>query len=438
MKKVLVITYYWPPSGGAGVQRWLKFVKYFRNFGWEPIVYTPENPESPANDLTLEKDIPIGTSIIKTPIWEPYSVYKKFVGRKKDDKIKAGFLSEKETPSFTENISVWVRGNFFIPDARKYWVKPSISSLEVYLKDNPVDAIVSTGPPHSMHLIAMGLKQKLSIPWLADFRDPWTNIDFYDKLKLQKFADRKHKRLEQKVIHSADKLVTVSWNWANDFKALGAKNVEVITNGFDEDDFQSGQNKASDNFEILHIGSMNADRNPHVLWDVLAEKCNKDSAFKKSLLIKLIGQTDYTVVKALKEKDLFENTKIESYMPHQDVLNYGSRANILLLPLNNTFNVNGIIPGKLFEYLGLRRPILGVGMVDGDSARILKETSSGEVIDFTDHTGMNKAIDSFWANFQNGVVDFKPDNLSIQKYTRKNLTAAMCSLLDEITNNKGI
>src|SRR5687768_13552946 len=186
-KKVLIITYYWPPSGGSGVQRWLKFVKYLRDYGWEPIVYTPSNPESPVNDDSLAKDIPSGITILKTEIREPYGLYKKFIGRKKDEKISAAFLTEKKKPKLAERIAVWIRGNFFIPDARKWWIGPSVSFLSDYLSKNKEDAIVSTGPPHSMHLIALGLKNlpapkeslrtgkagKLNIKWLADFRDPW-------------------------------------------------------------------------------------------------------------------------------------------------------------------------------------------------------------------------------------------------------------------------
>jgi hypothetical protein len=220
MKKVLIITYYWPPSGGAGVQRWLKFVKYLREFGWEPIVYTPENPEAPATDTSLLKDIPANITVIKQPIWEPYNLYKGFIGQKKEEKINAGFLSEKKKPGLAEKIAVWIRGNWFIPDARRFWIKPSVKFLSEHLRGNPVDVIVSTGPPHSMHLIALKLKKKLNIPWLADFRDPWTTIDFYDKLMLTKSSDKKHKGLELEVLKNADKVVTVSWNWSKDFKKI--------------------------------------------------------------------------------------------------------------------------------------------------------------------------------------------------------------------------
>jgi hypothetical protein len=220
MKRLLIITYYWPPSGGAGVQRWLKFVKYLRNFGWEPVIYTPSNGEIPVEDLTLFKDIPPGIEVLTLPIWEPYDLYKKFIGQKKGEKINTGFLTERKKPRLTEKIAVWLRGNFFIPDARKFWVKPSIKYLTEYLVNQPVDAMVSTGPPHSMHLIAMGLHQKFKTPWLADFRDPWTNIDFYADLMLTKSADALHHRLELAVLHSATKVVSIGRTMSDELSAL--------------------------------------------------------------------------------------------------------------------------------------------------------------------------------------------------------------------------
>nr|MBA2408145.1 glycosyl transferase family 1 [Chitinophagales bacterium] len=210
-KKVLIITYYWPPSGGAGVQRWLKMSKYLPEYGWEPIIYTPENAAYPIIDHSLEKDVLPGMKILRLPIWEPYDIYKRFVGRKKEEAVYSGFLSENKPKSFTEKISIWIRGNFFIPDARCFWIRPSIQFLTQELKKNPVDAIISTGTPHSMHLIGKGIKENLNIPWLADFRDPWTTIDFYGQLMLTRWADAKHHRLEKDVLKTADKVTTVSW-----------------------------------------------------------------------------------------------------------------------------------------------------------------------------------------------------------------------------------
>lgn len=429
MKRVLIITYYWPPSGGGGVQRWLKFVKYLREFGWEPVVYTPENPEAPAIDYSLKADIPDNLTVIKIKIWEPYSFYKKITGLNPDNKIKTGFLTEKKKPSLTENISVWIRGNFFIPDARKFWIKPSVRFLSKYLTENPVNAIISTGPPHSMHMIALGIKQNLGIPWLADFRDPWTNIDFYDQLKLSRFADMKHRRLEKKVLTSADKIITVSWNWTKDFEKLGAKNIEVITNGFDPDDFTflQDENDNQKNFEICHIGSMNKDRNPFKLWEALKELCDTLDGFAERLKITFIGQTDISVKESLKENKLLNYTVFEEYKPHKEVLKIAKNATVLLLALNDTPNVEGIIPGKLFEYLALQRPVLCIGSTTGDSAKIIRETNSGVVVGFD----RKKDIINFFRDmYKRPGVLRETNRIKIEKYSRKELTAKITQILD--------
>ena len=433
-KKVLIITYYWPPSGGAGVQRWLKYTKYLHSFGWEPIIYTPTNPEVPVEDQSLFKDIPEGLEIIKTKIWEPYSSYKRFVGRKKDDKIKAGFLSEKKTPSLTEKVSVWIRGNFFIPDARKFWIKPSIKFLSKYLKNNPVDAIVSTGPPHSMHMIALGIKQNLGIHWLADFRDPWTNIDFYHQLRLSKYSDAKHRKMEMNVLQTADKLVTVSWNWAKSFEMLGAKSIEVITNGFDPDDFHEMKYEKGGKFEILHLGSMNKDRNPVRLWEVLGELCQHNENFKNALKIIFVGQTDFTVFEALKKCKIDSFVKKIDYMPHQEVLQLAGNATVLLLPLNDTPNVSGIVPGKIFEYLALRRPILCIGPNDGDSAKIITQCQAGNIVGFNDKEATKSVVEKLFGNFISGSNQ-QTTSPEIDKYSRKILTGKLSKLLNEISKH---
>lgn len=223
MKKVLVITYYWPPSGGAGVQRWLKFVKYLRLYGWEPVVYTPSNPELPVTDNSLLNEIPDGLTVLKHPLWEPYQLYKRFSGR--SENINTGFLTEKGVTGWKEKLSVWVRGNFFIPDARKFWIKPSVKFLSGYLEKNQIHAIVSSGPPHSMHLIALSLKKKFNLPWLADFRDPWTGIDYYNDLMLTGYADRKHHKMEQEVLQKADAIVSVGYDMSRNFEKVDRKSV---------------------------------------------------------------------------------------------------------------------------------------------------------------------------------------------------------------------
>lgn len=429
MKKVLIITYYWPPSGGAGVQRWLKFVKYLRKFGWEPIVYTPENPEPPDFDQTLLADIPENLTIIRRPVWEPYSVYKRFTWQKKTSRISHGFLKEDKRQGIAEQLAVWIRGNFFIPDARCFWIRPSIKFLSKYLLKNPADAIVSSGPPHSMHMIALGLKNKLDIPWLADFRDPWTEIDFFDKLRLSTCAKNKHRRLEKLVLTTADIVVTVSDQWADDLNRLGASSARIITNGYDPDDFAFLPVKQDTGFVLTHIGSLNADRNSESLWEVLGALSSENKQFKENLKLRFIGRNDFSLKKSLEENDLMRCTEFYEYMPHGEALHLAAKSAFLLLLLNNTPNKMGIIPGKTFEYLALRKPILCIGPTKGASARILSETNAGHVCDFSDPQSIKKVIVNFYEQW---LYNHKTVFTNIESYSRKKLTKDISDLLDSL------
>jgi glycosyltransferase involved in cell wall biosynthesis len=433
-RKVLIITYYWPPSGGAGVQRWLKFTKYLREYGWEPIIYTPENPEAPAQDFTLLNEIPEGIEKITTPIWEPYEFYKKLVGMKKGEKVNAGFLNEKKNPGLAEGFSTWVRGNFFIPDARKFWIKPSVKFLVNYLTQNPVDAIISTGPPHSMHLIALGVKKKLNIPWLADFRDPWTGIDFYHQLHLSWFADKKHKRLEKSVLAKADSVTTVSRNWSKDLELIYPRKVEVVTNGFDPEDFTYKSPEPDKKFTLTHVGSLNKDRNPDFLWATLKEICAESTLFEKDLELKFIGKTDIAVFEQLEKQGLAAKATKIDYMPHKEVIAEAARSQVLMLLINNTPNMAGIIPGKLFEYLASNRPILCIAPVNGDSAKIIKESGAGEAIGFGDSVLLKKVILTMYAKYKKGELSVSGG--AIQQFSRRKLTRSIAELLDSITVQK--
>lgn len=430
MKKVLVITYYWPPGGGAGVQRWLKFVKYLRNFGWEPVVYTPENPEWPDVDNSLEQDIPSGLTVLKTKIWEPYTAYKRFVGRKKDNRIKAGFLSEKKNPSLTEKISVWVRGNFFIPDARKFWIKPSVKYLIRRLTDYPVDAIVSTGPPHSMHLIAMTVHEKLNIPWLADFRDPWTNIDFYSNLLLSKKSDKKHHNLEKEVLEKANKIVVVTEGMSLDFNSIVPRKYHLITNGFDNETLTIGDIAPDKKFSLVHVGSLVPARNPEILWKALHELLHDGIIQAELLEIKLIGPVDFSVKEMLVKYQLENYTSMIAYLPHSDVIKIQQSGQALLLIINNTPNAKMITTGKIFEYIASGRPVLCIGPVNGDAAGIIAGTNSGVTVDHQDLKGIKNAIRNYYLLFKEGKL--KSGSRSLEKYSRINLTRVLAKVLDEM------
>ena len=294
MKRALIITYYWPPVGGSGVQRWVKFAKYLPSEGWQPVIYTPENPDLSSIDESLLSDIPSEAEIIKRPIIEPYGIYRKLTGSKGQIKIEAN-PGGGGKGSFLKRLSMWVRGNLFMPDPRCLWIGPSVRFLKKYLKEHPVDVIVSTGPPQSMHLIARKVSLATGTPWVADFRDPWTKIFYFKHLRLGKWAEKKHHKLEQMVLDDATAVVAVSPLVQQDFAEMTSTPVHLVTNGYDESDYV--EEVAQDgNFNVVHTGLLTAEGNPVELWKALGEKCTKDADFASKFRLVLAGKTDKKVL----------------------------------------------------------------------------------------------------------------------------------------------
>jgi len=433
MKRVLIITYYWPPSGGSGVQRWLKMSKYLPEYGWQPVIYTAKDAEYPVEDPSLEQDVSHEAEVIRRPITEPYNFYKKFLGMKKEQKVKAGFIDDTgHKQGWKERLSIWIRGNFFIPDARCWWVKPSVRYLRQYLKEHPVDAIVSTGPPHSMHLIAMQLKEALGIPWIADFRDPWTEIDYYCKLRLTRRADRKHHRLEREVLTKADKVVTVSPDWAERLEKLGAPKAEVVYNGFDESDvINTSEATVPDKFILTYLGVLFKVRNPECLWQALGELVAEEVGFAKQLQVKIIGQVDKDVNLSIAHHGMKDHVILSPYIPHDQVAEALHQSSVLLLPLmpDTETDTLGLIPAKLFEYMVSGRPILCIGPTDGDTAKILNETQAGMTVGFEDKDKMKTVVKSLYQQFlETGLPPLR--NKSILKYSRKTLAGEYVTIID--------
>ena len=432
MKTALILTYYWPPSGGAGVQRWLKFVKYLRDFGWEPFIFCPENPEYPEQDNSLARDIPDGIKILKVPVWEPYSAYKTFSGLKKEEKINAAFLSERKKNKVLENIAVWIRGNLFIPDARMFWIRPAVNFLRRFLTDNNIQVLISTGPPHSVHMIAKTIAQEFKIPWLADFRDPWTRIDFYKELKLTRYADRRHHRLEREVLKNASAVTVISQSMADDFIKILPRNYEVITNGFDHEDTDVTEAVTRDaKFSIAHIGTLVNTRNPVALWKALRELADERADFKKDLEIKLVGKVDVTVRSSISESGLDGCLRKIDYLPHDEVVRVQQQSQVLLLIINNTPNASMILTGKFFEYLAAKRPVLCIGPENGDAARILNETRAGLLADHGDVKTMKKHILYYYTRYKEGTLEASTSD--IERFSRKELTRTLAKILDHLT-----
>ena len=436
MKRVLIITYYWPPTGGSGVQRWVKFAKYLPSLGWQPVIYTPENPEQLAVDHSLEKEIPEGVEIIKTHITEPYELYKKFLHKSGHTKeaVEVNPVNA-QNKSLAQKAAMWVRGNLFRPDPRCLWIRPSVKFLKKYLEEHPVDLIVSTGPPQSMHLIGRRLSMQTGLPWIADFRDPWTKIFYFKHLSMTKATERWHHRMEKKVLDDATAVVAVSPLVQQEFQAMTQTPVELITNGYDECDFPDGKCEEAAggpdrDFVITHTGLFAADGNPTVLWDVLAEKCNKDENFKKLLKIKLIGKTDAQIICSIKEAGLGGNLVDMGYQPHAAAVSEQRTASLLILPLRKEPEYKAVLPGKLFEYLASWRPVLGIGQPDGAMSMILNTTKTGVVLNWEDRKSVGRFIDYCWKRHLEGALTV--EDADISRFTRLNLTRQMAALFNVI------
>ena len=435
MKRVLVITYYWPPTGGSGVQRWVKFSKYLPSFGWQPVIYTPENPEQLAVDKTLESDIPAEAEIIKTHIIEPYEMYRSFL-RKSGHSKEATEVNpvNAQNKSFLQKAAMWVRGNLFRPDPRCLWIRPSVRFLKKYLEEHPVDILVSTGPPQSMHLIGRELSLQTGIPWIADFRDPWTKIFYFKHLAMTRRTELWHEKMERKVLDDASAVVAVSPLVQQEFQAMTKTPVELITNGFDECDYDSERVKDADggagrDFRVTHTGLFAADGNPTVLWEVLREKCDTDPGFRKALKVVLIGKTDRQITEAIDKAGLSANIINLGYLPHAEAVENQRNASILILPLRKEPEYRAVLPGKLFEYLASCRPVLGIGQPDGAMAMIVDRTKTGVVIDWEDKAAMAKYIADAWEKHLDGKLSVEDADITL--FTRRSLTAEMASLLEK-------
>lgn len=427
MKRVLIITYYWPPSGGSGVQRWVKFSKYLPSQGWQPVIYTPENPDMPSIDQSLYSDIPEEAEIIKRPITEIYSIYRKISGNKGGGEVNP-INSQKKT--LKQKLMLAIRGNLFIPDPRISWLRPSVRFLKKYLREHPVDVIVSTGPPHSMHLIAREVSKATGIPWVADFRDPWTRMFYFKHLALSDWARKKHEKLEKMVLDDASAVVAVSPLVQEEFKTMTGNRIELVTNGYDPEDF--GQVVEPDgHFNIVHTGLFASDGNPETLWKVLSDLCREDARFADQLRIRLVGKNDTMILDSIHAAGLERNLVDLGYRDHTVAVREQMGSTMLILPLRKEPEYRATLPGKLFEYLGSQRPVLGIGQTDGAMARILADTGAGETFEWDDEAGIRAYVLKRWEKFLAGDDDSVPDN-NIEQYSRKATARKMAALLESL------
>jgi glycosyltransferase involved in cell wall biosynthesis len=418
--KVLIITYYWPPAGGSGVQRWLKFVKYLQNFDIEPIVYTVDNANYPKEDKTLIKEVSTAVKILKQPIWEPTNLlfWKKKQAQKSDvsNAVNNGFLS-------------FIRGNFFIPDPKIFWVNSSVKFLHQYLKEHLVDVIISTGPPHSMHLIAQKLSQKNNIKWIADFRDPWSDLYYNNQFKQLWFAKNRNLKLENSVFKNADCILTVSNSLKKEFDKKANK-VSVITNGFDDEVLTDDVIILDKKFTISYIGLLPKQSNPKVVFKVLNHLCAENIDFKNDLKLNFIGDISDDVQREIEANNLLDYTHFMGYVSHKEAIEHQKKAQVLLLLIPNVEKSEGILTGKLFEYLTAKRPILAIGPETGDLSEILKNTNAGVVVGFENEAKLQSEIFKLYQQYKTGSLQVNSKN--IEQYHRKELTKKLSEIIKNL------
>jgi len=328
-----------------------------------------------------------------------------------------------------KKLAHYVKANYFIPDARKFWVKPSVKYLKKYLSENEIDVVITTGPPHSLHLIGLKLKKETGVKWMADFRDPWTEIDYFHQLPLSNQAIKKHHYLEAEVLKNADAVLVVGNTMKSKYDKFNS-NVLTITNGFDGEIVDS-RIELDAKFTITHIGLMNADRNSKMLWEVLAEICNENETFRSDFQLKLIGKIDASVLNEISKHELSENVEIVNYVAHNEVVEFQKKSQVLLLVVNNVPSAKGIVTGKIFEYLMAKRPILAIAPADGDLAGIIKQTNAGYVVDFNDGVLLKKTILDLYLKFSNNNLVVASEN--IEQFNRKQLTAKVAEIINKIT-----
>jgi glycosyltransferase involved in cell wall biosynthesis len=431
-KKVLIITYYWPPSGGSGVQRWLKFAKYLPQFGWKPFIFTPENPAFAIRDESLLRNVPVEAEVIRFPIWEPYEAFFKI------SRLFGGSASAKPTVvpsrerSLFQSITTWIRGNLFVPDPRRFWVRPSVNFLTKFLKENDIRTIVTTGPPHSLHLIGLQLKMKNpELRWLADFRDPWSEWGLLDSLKVGSVARRYHKKLESRVLATADEIITITPFYVKRFEALGNRSVNLLTNGFDEADFEGLRYQKSTEFLIRHVGIVNEKCDPRPFMEAVAQLCTEESEFSRNVKVEFIGEVHPSFLEFVSASEILRNiTFFAGNIPHWELISLYGSSSLLLMILTGYKDAEGFLPGKLFEYLATGLPILAIGPVQGDAAALLKEAGAGEMAD-SDETRLLKTKILLhyrqWKEHAEPVVH----KAGVQKYSRKEITRKLTGLLDQ-------
>ena len=419
-KKILIISYYWPPSGSVGVQRWLNYAIQLKKIGWEPIIYTPENPLLEIKDGSLLEKVR-NIRVVKKKIWEPFKLFNILISGGNRGKVSHGLGLGKRKTRRIDRLMIWIRGNLFIPDPRIFWIRPSTKFLTKFIREEKIGLMITTGPPHSMHLIGLKLKKKIDVKWLADFRDPWSTWDVLNLLKVGKWARKKHMRLEQSVLQNCDRILSVTPQMSKELSLISSRVVKLIYNGVSIEPITP--KKLKKKLIIGYFGSLNEMRNPPELWDALeAFSTNNEIEFRIGGII-----SDFVKKQIERHLNLYSKTVFLNYLDHSEVVEEYKKCDILILLQNRTENAKWIIPLKFYEYLAINRRILIIGSKNSDLEKLSRGLPSFQMIEFGDFTGIKEMLDFFGSE-----IDFLPAQRLLQNFSHEKLANELNDQLEEM------
>ena len=424
-KKVLIISYYWPPAGGPGVQRWMKFVKYLPEYNIKPILYIPENPNYPIYDYSLNDEVSEKLEIIKNPITEISNIIS---NSKSLNLIRSGNIPNPKEQSLFQRLLFFIRGNLFIPDMKILWKNKSIDFIENYLSKTKIDVVITTGPPHSLHLIGYELKKRLNIKWISDFRDPWVNLNYLNRFHLLPSVKRRHKKLRDKVLINSNSVIVTSEKLKKLYKEI-APNIFKISNGYD---YEYSTVNIDSKFSISHIGSLYPERNPKYLWDIIDEICINNEEFRSNLQINFIGNTSEKIIKYLSNKSFKSCVKFIDYVDYKRAIEFMCSSQILLMVEVNDNDSSYAIPGKLFDYLNSKRPIIAIGPDRSEVNQILYDTNAGKFFNYNESINLKLHIENLYNQYEMGSISYDAKNISI--YRRKNLTEELSKIINKVSS----
>ena len=421
MKKVLFITYYWPPSGKASLQWPLKISKHLPSLGWMPSVLTVDEDTFTQKDETFLTEIPRNVNVIKARSYEPFDIYKRFIGKRKDDQLVASETISNENRGFAHRLSIWIRMNIFIPDARVGWYFPAVKNGAKYLSNEKVEAIISIGPPHTAHLVGKKLSSRFMIPHIPVFIDPWVDISYYKNFKRGRITLSIDNRFEKSVLENAGKIVfvteTMKADYVKKYPFIKEKS-NVLYWGFSEEDFNLSSSmptrKASDEEIILHAGNIFDHQDPKHFWQTLRNEINKG----KNLKVVFIGTVSPDIRQSIKNSGLDQHTEYKGFLPYREMLNEMMKASYLLVCATEPRHV----PGKLFEYLRAGKPIIAFGNGNEEVKKILTEANAGMIF------GYNESGEEFFRTSK----QFSSDQNYIRNFERKLISSRLSEILSQI------